>query len=396
MRRNLFLFPHYLILIRLDCWQPVFFLYFSSLFSLDRVLLLEALYYISVVLLEVPSGYFSDRLGRKASLVIAAGAGALSGAVFACTKTFAAFCIAQFLYAVFMAFNSGSDTALLYDTLKAQGRENDMLAQEARAHSRAWFWGAFASVGAGAVALWGYRSVYFLSALAYGGAFIVALLFVEPPQSGRRAEKTLSLQLKLCRERLSDGMLKWIFLFYVGRTIFEHVPYEFIQPYLGFVIGTSLLPLAAGGHLAVTKLVSSFAADRAPALTWSPTTTLLFTHGLTSVLILLMAFWVHPLVAVLLFLRNVPHGLGQPVMNAQIHPRVESGLRATYFSLQSLAGRLSFAVSLGVLSAWVGAGAIPDFFSLSKILRVMGAFSLIWLLGLLVGRPRGLSASPPA
>ena len=44
---------------------PVFFLYFSSHLSLSEVLRLEALYCLAVVVLEAPSGYFSDRVGRR-------------------------------------------------------------------------------------------------------------------------------------------------------------------------------------------------------------------------------------------------------------------------------------------------------------------------------------------
>lgn len=40
---------------------------------MSRVLRLEAIYYIAVVFLEVPSGYFSDRFGRRQTLLIACG-----------------------------------------------------------------------------------------------------------------------------------------------------------------------------------------------------------------------------------------------------------------------------------------------------------------------------------
>jgi MFS family permease len=40
---------------------------------MSRVLRLEAIYYIAVVILEVPSGYFSDRFGRRQTLLIACG-----------------------------------------------------------------------------------------------------------------------------------------------------------------------------------------------------------------------------------------------------------------------------------------------------------------------------------
>ena len=70
MERNLSLYPFYQIGRHTLFWVPVFFLYFSSLLTIDEVLALEALYYFSVVVLEVPSGYLSDRIGRRVTLVM--------------------------------------------------------------------------------------------------------------------------------------------------------------------------------------------------------------------------------------------------------------------------------------------------------------------------------------
>jgi len=381
MKRNAALYPLYLILIRSELWLAVFFLYFISLFPLDKVLLLEAVYYISVVVLEVPSGYMSDRFGRKGALLVATLAGTASGLIFAFTRSFGAFCAAQALYAAFMAFNSGSDTSLLYDSLKAEGREGELLDIEGSALSKALFFGALGCMAAGGIALWGFEWVYILSALSFAAATVVVLLFVEPPVSGPAAESSIVRQLGACRKALTDPMLKWLFVFYVGRTIFEHIPYEFTQPYLGFLVSARWLPLIAGAHAAAAKLVSSAFARKAPDLgrRWGTLPVLIGTHLLILVLILLMGLWVHPAVAVLLLFRNLPHGLGQPVLMAAVHPRLASGLRATYLSLQSLVGRLSFSISLAGLSRWAGPGVGASREVLSELFFIMAGFSALWL-----------------
>jgi predicted MFS family arabinose efflux permease len=390
MQRNLRLFPVYQVLIWLSFWTPVFFLYFSSLFTLEQVLLLEAVYYLSVVVLEIPSGYFSDRVGRKWALLTAALAGVASGCLFAFTRSFTAFCFAQFLYAVFMAFNSGSDTSLLFDSLKSLGREKEALKLEARANSLVFFWGVPAAALAGAVALIGYEWAYVLSAISYGAAAGVALLFREPVQEGPAAEVKLARQLGACIERLRSGSLAWLFAVYVGWVIFEHIPYEFFQPYIGLAIGTDSLPLIVGIHLALTKLAGGFIARRADSLVqrWGAESTLLLTHASNTVMIAAMALWVHPLVVGLLLLRNIPHAIGSPVLHAQIHPQIHSGLRATYLSLQSLVGRLAFGAVLAVLSWWTGPGVQANAAALSRLLLLMAVLSGAWLLALFVGRRR--------
>ena len=64
-------------------WLPVFMLYFSSQFTPGDVLLLESIYYAGIVAFDLPSGYLSDRVGRKPILVVATIAWALGSAVLA-------------------------------------------------------------------------------------------------------------------------------------------------------------------------------------------------------------------------------------------------------------------------------------------------------------------------
>lgn len=375
LERNLRLYPAFQIAANLHFWLPVFFLYFNSLFTLGEVLRLEALYYLSVVALEVPSGYFSDRCGRRRTLLISCAAGAASGAIFAASASYAWFCAAQVLFAVFMAFLSGSDTSLHYDTLKALGREHEVLKLEARAHSGKFLAGALSALAAGAAALYDLRVAYVLSALAFFAAGVIVWLFEEPPRTGEAVELTMARQIRACAAKLDDRLLAWLFLWYVGMTIFEHVPYEFFQPYLGLVYGTQALALVAGGHLAATNLVSAAIARCAPRAgeRWGVKSALLGGFLIETALIALMALWVHPLVVLLLLARNAPHALSVPIKNAAIHARLDSGLRATYLSLQSLAGRLANGLALLAVSG------LAD---LRAVLAAFAVLAAVWFAGL--------------
>ena len=122
LERNVRLYPRYQILFNLYFWIPVFFLYFSEFLPLGQVLRLEAIYYTTVVVLEVPSGYFSDRFGRRRTLLVSSTALATSYTLFFFGSGFADFAAAQVCLAAGMAFNSGTDTALHFDSLAALGR----------------------------------------------------------------------------------------------------------------------------------------------------------------------------------------------------------------------------------------------------------------------------------
>ena len=71
LQRNLRLYPWYVGLFHAYFWLPVYFLFFNSKLDLAEVLYLASIYFASVVVIEVPSGWFSDTFGRKITLITA-------------------------------------------------------------------------------------------------------------------------------------------------------------------------------------------------------------------------------------------------------------------------------------------------------------------------------------
>mgnify|MGYP003564626886 CR=1 FL=1 len=53
-------------------WQAVWFLYFQNSLSAAEAILLYAVYDVATTALEVPSGYMSDRIGRRFTLLASA------------------------------------------------------------------------------------------------------------------------------------------------------------------------------------------------------------------------------------------------------------------------------------------------------------------------------------
>ncbi|SIR80970.1 Major Facilitator Superfamily protein [Haladaptatus litoreus] len=76
-----------------------------------------------IVVGEIPSGYLSDYIGRRRSLLLGNILLALSVFGFVVAQTFAAFAVLWILWALGIAFQSGSGDAWLYDTLQDRLRE---------------------------------------------------------------------------------------------------------------------------------------------------------------------------------------------------------------------------------------------------------------------------------
>ncbi len=93
--------------------------------SLFQVQILQSWFSIWVFALEIPTGAIADKIGRKHSLMLGAVFIAIATIVYGSIPSFTIFLLAEFLFAVGFALNSGADQALLYDTLKSLGREGE-------------------------------------------------------------------------------------------------------------------------------------------------------------------------------------------------------------------------------------------------------------------------------
>ena len=394
MERNLRLYPFYQFFQNLLFWMPVFFLYFSSVLPIDQVLLLEGLYFFSVVVLEVPSGYFSDRVGRRLTLVLSA-AGWMTGSIIFCTtSTFLPFLVAQFLYAFGMAMKSGTDTSLLYESLKTLDRSEEIAAREARAQTFTFVAMALSALAGGIMAGFDLRWAYVLSAIAGLVSLVIALKFAEPAPGDHLAHPPLT-QLLVVVRRLRDPVLRWLMVFAVTMTVLAHVPYEFYQPYLGFLFGGgdggyAVTPAVAGVLTAIMMSVAAFASHWSLAVTrrLSVGGTLLAAVGTILLIIVAMGSVLHAWVMLLIVLRGAPMALTKPIMVSLIHPRLTGNVRATYLSVQSLAGRLAFSVTLVIASLAVTDMRDLSMEGLSGILLVYAVCAVVLLPVFVIGAVR--------
>lgn len=100
--------------------------------SLADIMVLQALFSLSAVLLEFPSGYVADRLGHRTSLLIAAALWVVGWAVYSQATTFIGIVAAEVALGAGVAFASGADSALLFTTLQAADRAGEYPRWEGR------------------------------------------------------------------------------------------------------------------------------------------------------------------------------------------------------------------------------------------------------------------------
>ena len=95
--------------------------------------------------------------------------------------------------------------------------------------------------------------------------------------------------------------------------------------------------------------------------------------------------WLIPLI----LLRNVQSSVANVITTSTIGPLVAQGQRATYLSLQSLTGRLSFSAALVVLSTLAGGTSATDASSVQTMLQASAVFTFAGLLVVWLTRRNG-------
>ncbi len=89
--------------------------------SYEQIFFLQAWFMFWIFVMEVPTGTFADRFGRKFSLVIGSFLMGVAALTYISTPQFEIFLLAEFIWALSSAFVSGAEEAILYDSLKETG-----------------------------------------------------------------------------------------------------------------------------------------------------------------------------------------------------------------------------------------------------------------------------------
>jgi len=357
-------------------WLPIFFLFYNKSLGIRDIILLESVYYIAVVALEVPSGYFSDRLGRKITLIISSITFSAAYFIFGLgTPSFFSFAIAQVLFACGYSFMSGTDTSFYFESLQRDGLGDVYPEREAKVQSWAGYAGAIAALIGGYLGSIELSYGYLISLAFMIPALLITLRF-EETKSDEEYHNSVVQQAKTIWNYTKLPELKWMFWYSVIIYVLIHIPYEFYQPYISLLEeGGFSLPFEAAVYSGIlfagTRFFGAIASGQSIRLTKLLGLKMLCFISITMQLLLIgiWGYFFESWVILLIFLRSISMSLTTAPINAEIAPRINKNQRATYFSFQSLVSRLSFSVALILLSIPISHQVINDWPTLSAIFK---------------------------
>jgi len=387
MQANLRHYRHLVVAVAAMFWLPTSVLFFIDRFGVGDTFRLQGIYYLSVVLAEVPSGWFSDRIGRVRTLQLAALWWIGSFAAFIATGPFLMAALGQVLLALGFAFLSGTEVTFHYDSLEALGRTDDFEAEEATARRGGMVMRAIAVLTGGALGVINLKLPFVATFAGVLGFGFISLRLQEPPRADDTDlaavsfGKDLGAVVRLFRIRI----LGWLLVAIVSQVVLEHLASEFAGPYSALVLGEELTdvqwaPLTTGILAAAVSLIGAI------AVRWTPTlrerfgvvtslTLLAITPAITVLMMKLYTSWA---VFALLALRNVQVVIAGVLVAGLVGRSVVATQRATFLSMTSLGGRLVYG---SVLLSLSGIDEIKEALGWATGIAFV-ALGAIWLAGL--------------
>jgi MFS family permease len=347
MARNLKLFYLFRMLATSYLWVPIFVPFMMSRgLSFRDIMILAGVFSAVVIVVEIPTGAFADRIGRRTSMMMGALMMAGSCLIAYQAHSFGEFMISEMLAAVSMSLCSGADSAYLFDLLAENGVAHEYGRRESTAS--AWHMGgsAAAYAGGGFLAEIDLALPYLVTAGVALCAFATAVALgddrmrvARPSERGTLLRDWRSWHQHMrgaVGDTLRNGRLLWIIGYSTVVFVLLCATKYVYQPYLN---ARSFSYSDIGLIFAAVYLTASFVAHRGHALRrrigdepllWA------LLGGLALSFVLLEELR-GPFVLALLGVQAVANGLYSPLVKPLLNREItDSSRRATVLSIESI------------------------------------------------------------
>ena len=365
-----------LYLVKISKWfnmvMPIVVLFYqSNNMGMHEIFVLKAIYSIAIVGMEIPSGWMADVWGRKKTLVLGSILGSLGFLIYSFSYGFWAFVAAEIILGIGHSFVSGADSAMLYDSLKADKRTDKYVREEGRITSVGNFSEAIAGVVGGLLAAISLRTPFYFQFGVAAIAIPAALTMIEPKiHSTEHIHSVMKMVQNIRKTFVTNHNLRVAILLSSVTGTATLTFAWFIQPFFKaiglpvefFGVFWTALNLTVGVSTVFAYKVEEFLGRR-----WS----------ILLVIILLSVGYVFSGITIsywglgFLFLFYLVRGLATPIFKNYINQYTDSEVRATMLSVRNFIIRIAFA-GIGPLLGW-----ITDNISLSKAFLLAGIIYLV-------------------
>ncbi len=309
---------------------------------------LQSVYYFAMVALELPTGWLADRIGRKIPLILGPCFFSAGFFLMFVATDYQSFAIAELLQGTGHALLSGTPSALLYETLLAEGRRDQYLRLESSMSMWRTLGTALSFLAGGLIG-----TIFGLPAVALATSFFC--LFGVLAALGLR--ETVGRQPRSVKIQRPNGgttgrilavfrnsQVRWLFILYILLFFLLRFGFHTNQPWLEEAKKKG--PLFVGGLYFSFAFVALPFTKLAPRISgrFGEVRTLLWLPVLMALSFLGLSIETSALLIPLFFLQQVSFGLHWPLVQSYANHRIPSRDRALALSSLSFAARLTFAI----------------------------------------------------
>ena len=389
-RRSIWLIWLITIFNGLIFYAPIFALYLEQeLLNYTQVALIMAFQSFFIILLEIPSGAFSDLYGRKNSLIIGAILHIVSLLFFYIGTNFVILALFAFSSALVQSLGSGTIEALIYDTLKNSADESIKINKFIKKITFKQFiaingalWPISASIASlvgGFLSIYGYKFTILITFIPVILKLIFVLLLKESTYI-KPERKKIIFQMKSSLKFIRlDKQLKLLLLSGFLVYSFAEVAFQIKPVYLTAIN----LPVYYFGIIYTLSFAFSFFGSllsQRLSLKLSYKTLLISSQIMIGILFFAPSFIPLPFInAAIMSIESFFWGLRWPVQIDWINSRVNSSERATINSVTNLMNHLGFSIFI-ILSGMTL--EIIDSIWLIRIIGILQILTVFLLLGL--------------
>jgi len=377
LKRNISVGYIYNFLLQLNITSAIWVLYLAFRgMSLVEIGLLESVYHITGVLFELPTGVIADVYGKKFSVITGRIVSVISCILMITSDSFLGFAIAFSLSSAAMNLNSGAAEALVYDSLKELGEEEQ--------YKKIWGNLAFVmSIAQGLAVLLGgiladvkFLYAYILGTIIQIGALIAAYGFSEPPihkdkdeekdgnqekQKGKLIVNQLVTSIKVLKAR---RMVLYLILFSSLVGSLQTTVFFYSQQYFSDMSysKTAIAIICALSSL-IEAISSKYSYRIEKVLKFKGT---LISIAVVNIFALMGLAFIKNLSIAFFLATSITGGLAFTIFSDYINSRIPSEYRATILSFDSLcfsafmicvfplfgllAERIGFSITFGIIA----------------------------------------------
>ena len=330
--------------------MPIIILFFKENgLSLTEIMTLQGAYSLTVALFEVPSGYLADLFGRKACIVFSTIFSFIGFLFFCFFSGFYYFLIAQILVGFAGSLISGSDSALIYDTLLQTNNKDDYAKIEGRNYAIGNFSEATAGIFGGFLAVSSiYLPVYVQTAFIFL-SIPIAFTLVEPEiKNITRSKNSLKSIFILVKSTLFESSkLRWLIVYSSAMGVATLSMAWFSQP---FFIAIDLPLVLFGIFWALLNFSSGISSYNSHYFSNKFNyKSLIYFSVIMSLSFFLLGFSIISYGLFFIFIIYFLRGIVTPILRNEINKITSSNIRATVLSVRSFIIRVSFAILAPVL-----------------------------------------------